>query len=107
MSRRIYYQYKPKRLAACPLTVHALLHIADSISTIGPVWTYWAYPMERYCGFLQRAIQSRRFPNASLSRFIVEKAQLDQIANLYDIADVLALRTRSSLPGTLSHPDCM
>jgi hypothetical protein len=87
--------------------MHALLHIADSIETIGPVWTYWAYPMERYCGFLQRAIQSRRFPNASLNRFIAERAQLDQIANLYDISDGLALRTTSSLLGTFSCPQCM
>ena len=106
MQRRIYYQCKTERLSACPLTIHALLHIADSIKTIGPVWAYWAYPMERYCGYLQRAIQSRRFPNASLNRFIAEKAQLDQIANLYDIADVLALRSTSSLPGTFSHPKC-
>jgi hypothetical protein len=63
--------------------------------------------MERYCGILQRVIQSRRFPNASLNRFITEKAQLDQIANLYNIAEVLALRTASSLPGTFSHPQCM
>jgi hypothetical protein len=103
---RIYYQYKPDRLSSCTLTVHAVLHIADSIKALGPVWAYWAYPMERYCGTIQRSILSRRFPNASLNRFVTEKAQLDQIANLYDIAEVLALRSMRSLLGTFSHVDC-
>jgi len=103
---RIYYQHKPDRLSTCTLTVHAVLHIADSIKALGPVWAYWAYPMERYCGTIQRAILSRRFPNASLNRFVTEKAQLDQIANLYDIAEVLALRSTRSLLGTFSHVDC-
>jgi hypothetical protein len=63
--------------------------------------------MERYCGTLQRSIQSRRFPFASLDRFVTETAQLSQIANLYDIADVLALRARSSDSRVFSDPQCM
>lgn len=43
---RIYYQLSEDRVSACPLTVHALLHIADSIEAMGPVWCYWAFPME-------------------------------------------------------------
>ena len=62
--------------------------------------------MDRYCGILQRAILSRHFPNASVNRFIADKAQLDQIAKLYDIGEVLALRSTSSLPGTFSRPEC-
>ena len=96
---RLYYQYKPDRLPTCPLTIHALLHIADSITALGPVWAYWAFPMERYCGTLQRAIQSRRFPYSSASRFITEMAQLNQIASVYDIAGVPALRPPRSLAG--------
>ena len=104
---RIYYQYKPDRLPACPVTIHALLHIADGIRVMGPVWAYWAFPMERFCGVLQRAIRSRRFPYASVGRFIFERAQLDQIANLYNIGEVLALRPPRTLCGTYSHPKCM
>ena len=66
-----------------------------------------AFPMERFCGTLQRAIQSRRYPYASVSHFISETAQLHQIANLYDIAGILALRSPRSLAGALSHPSCM
>ncbi|KAI5898155.1 uncharacterized protein SCHCODRAFT_02684399 [Schizophyllum commune H4-8] len=96
---RIYYQHDPRRLSACPLTIHALLHIADSIENMGPAWCYWAFPMERYCGALQPAIKSRRFPYASLDRFVVECAQLEQINAIYGTADEMALRApRNKIP---------
>jgi hypothetical protein len=104
---RIYYQHSPDRLSSCPLTVHALLHIADSIKAMGPVWAYWAFPMERFCGTLQRAVRSRRFPYASIDRFVTETAQLNQIANVYDITGVLALRSPPSLAAAFSHHQCM
>ena len=106
---RIYYQNKTERLSTCPLTIHALLHIAGSIKAIGPVWCYWAFPMERFCGSLQSAIRSRRYPYASLDRYITESSQLRQIANLYDIASVLALRPPPELTvrGAFSHMQCM
>ena len=47
-SEPLYYKHDPNRLSACPLTIHALLHIAWGIRVAGPVWTYWAYPMERH-----------------------------------------------------------
>ena len=62
--------------------------------------------MERYCGVMRRAIRSRRFPYASLARFVCETAQLAQIANVYDIASTLALHAAPSLPGDFSHPQC-
>jgi hypothetical protein len=74
---------------------------------MGPVWTYWAFPMERFCGTMQRAIRSRRFPYASVDRYVAESAQLNQIANLYDIAADLALQTPRTLAGAYSHPKCM
>ncbi|KAH9850528.1 hypothetical protein C2E23DRAFT_735077 [Lenzites betulinus] len=95
---RFYYQYDPQRLSACPLTIHALLHIADGIEKTGPVWTTWAFPMERYCGKLQPAIRSRRFPYASLNRYVVDQARLTQIKLMYGskVRDELALtRARS------------
>ncbi|PIL29487.1 hypothetical protein GSI_08429 [Ganoderma sinense ZZ0214-1] len=79
----IYYQKDPQRLAMCPLTVHALLHIADSIEMVGPVWAYWAFAMERYCGSLQPAIRSRRYPYASLNRHVVDRARLAQLKLMY------------------------
>ncbi|KAJ7433126.1 hypothetical protein B0H11DRAFT_2376974, partial [Mycena galericulata] len=73
---KLYYQYSPDRLSACPVTIHALLHIADGIEAAGPVWAYWAFPMERFCGRLQPCIKSRRFPFASIDGHVVATAQL-------------------------------
>jgi transaldolase len=62
--------------------------------------------MERFCGILQRAIRSRRFPYASLDRFLTESVQLRQIANDKDAAAELALRIPSTQTG-LSVQQCM
>jgi hypothetical protein len=55
---RYYYKHDPVRISTCPITVHALLHIASSIREMGPVWAYWAFPMERYCGDILPNIRS-------------------------------------------------
>jgi hypothetical protein len=36
---RLYYQHDPSCVLTCPVTVQALLHLADSIEMMGPVWT--------------------------------------------------------------------
>lgn len=55
---RIYYQYDPFHTMICSVTIHALLHIADSIEQLGPIWAYWTFPMKHYCEDLQQNIQS-------------------------------------------------
>ena len=105
---RFYYQHDAGRMSACPVTIHALLHIADSIKTCGPVWCYWAFPMERYFNCLKPAIRSRRSPYASIDRYILEDAQLTQIKAIYDLADELALQPcRRDVPlGAYQSPYC-
>jgi hypothetical protein len=88
---RLYYENNPARLSACPLTIHALLHVGWGIRVTGPVWTYWAYPMERHCNTLLQAIKSKRHPYASITSFVSATAQLDQIRLLYDLYEVLDL----------------
>ena len=104
----IYYQHDASRLSACPVTIHALLHIADSIEFVGPVWCYWAFPMERYCNRLKPAIRSRRFPFAALDRYVLEDAQLTQIKAFYNLSKELALCVpRNTIPrGSFSHEAC-
>ena len=87
----IYYQHDPQRVATCPLTIHALLHIADSIKAIGPVWATWAFPIEHFCGSLLPAVKSRCFPYASLDRHVTEGAQLLQIKLAHNLCEVLDL----------------
>ena len=94
---RFYYQYKPERLPCMTLTVHALLHVADTIETIGPVWTWWSFPIERQCGRLQRKIKSRKHPYANLDNYILQDAQLKQVKMIYNLSKVdLSMGERST-----------
>jgi hypothetical protein len=106
---RIYYQNNPKRLSACPITIHALLHIADSIEEAGPVWTSWAFPMERFCGRMQPAITSRRHPDACMARYIVEHAQLTQAALVHGFTQELTLQPSrlGAIAGHFKHESCL
>jgi len=66
LSYRIYYQDNPKQLPTCTLPIHTLLHIADYIEGWGPVWCYWSFPMERFCGFIKHGVTSMRHPYTSM-----------------------------------------
>lgn len=75
---------------------------------MGPVWAYWAYVMERYCGLLKPALSSRRFVFAAIDRFIVDHAQLMQIALIYNLAEELSLEQPCKpVAGTFSNDACM
>jgi hypothetical protein len=79
----LYYQHDMDRLATCPLTVHALLHIADGIEWLGPVWVGWAYPTERACGCIQRAVKGRRFLYSSIDKYVLQESQLSMVKLKY------------------------
>ena len=64
---------------------------------MGPVWCYWAFPMECHCGRLKIAIRSRRFPYTSLDRYVLEDAQLTQIKIFYDLVTELSLSPSQKL----------
>ena len=102
---RIYYQHDLGRLSACTMPVHALLHIADDIRRAGPVWCYWAFAMERYCGLLAMSGKSRRHPFVSLSRRIRDIEQLNQVKVKYNLADTLNLR-RNNATTSESYTQC-
>ena len=91
----------------CPLSIHALLHIADGIEACGPVWAYWAFPMERYCSTLQRAVlNSRRHPYVTLDRFIAEDAMLSQLKLRYNLHSELSLQPPKNGMTSYSIPAC-
>jgi hypothetical protein len=103
----MYYQYSPDRLSACPVTIHALLHIADSIEASGPMWAYWAFPMERYCGSLVPAIRSRRFPFPSIDQYVTEVEQLTQIKMNHRLHEALSLKApKLEVSGLFSSRAC-
>jgi hypothetical protein len=108
---RIYYQHNPGRLQTCPVNLHYLLHVADSIAFIGPVWCYWAYPMERFCSFIGASVKSRRFPYANIARRIRDTAQLRVAHLLYGLKDTRPSRDRTdqdevNLKNADILPDC-
>ncbi|KAJ2924111.1 hypothetical protein H1R20_g12985, partial [Candolleomyces eurysporus] len=88
---RLYYQHNLDRVSACPVTIHALLHIADGIEAMGPVWAYWAFPIERFCGKLGRTIKSRRNPYKNLDNRLLLLVQMTQLKNTYHLEDQLRL----------------
>ncbi|KAJ7362705.1 hypothetical protein DFH08DRAFT_910807 [Mycena albidolilacea] len=94
---RIYFQYDVSRMGVCPLTIHALLHIAAGIKFCGPVWCYWVFPMERFCGSIQPGIWSRRFPWASIDRYLVESPIRPNTNTIRSIAIALSTRTGSKI----------
>jgi hypothetical protein len=94
---RLYYENDPAQLYACPLTIHAL-HISWGIRVAGPVWTYWAYPMEHHCNTLLQSIKSRHYAYASIASFVTTMAQLDQIQLLYNICEELRLGNSKGVP---------
>jgi len=83
----LYYQHKSERLPACPLTIHALLHIPDQIRWMGPCWTTWAFPIKRQCRYFQRSIHSWRNLYANMSQHLTDLSQLWQVKILYNLTD--------------------
>lgn len=92
--KRIYYQGNPKRLPVCTLPIHTLLHLADCIEGWGPVWCYWSYPMERFCGHLKKGAKSGRFPYNSLDHYLIEWTIVWHLGAIHNIRDVLKLERK-------------
>ncbi|KAG8740309.1 hypothetical protein FRC11_000297 [Ceratobasidium sp. 423] len=82
---RFYYQYDAKRLEACPLTIHALLHLPAYIRQTGPLWTSWAFVMERFCGHLLPAVKNRTLPYQHLDNYVQRRAQMQIVSRLYGL----------------------
>ncbi|THU76673.1 hypothetical protein K435DRAFT_824523 [Dendrothele bispora CBS 962.96] len=100
----LYYQHDPDRVSVCPLTIHALLHIADTIEWCGPVWTYWAFPTERYCNRIQPAIKSRRYPFACIDEYVTDYAVLSSIKANYNLSETLRMHGEPRSRTQFSHP---
>jgi hypothetical protein len=45
-----YYRHDLSRIAACKTVFHVLLHVAEGIEWLGPMWSYSQWVMERTCG---------------------------------------------------------
>ncbi|KAF8680006.1 Transposase family tnp2 [Rhizoctonia solani] len=94
-----YYQYKETRLSACPLTIHALLHVPYYIRQTGPVWTSWAFVMERFCGSLLPAIKNWLNPYPCINNYVQRRAQLQNISAMYNVRTIQPHDSRGSTYG--------
>ncbi|KAG8905503.1 hypothetical protein FRC00_013220 [Tulasnella sp. 408] len=86
---RLYYRYDPSRLPFCTSNIHGMLHIPDDIRISGPLWTAWAFVMERICSLTVRAVKSRLNPFGSLNQYFKRIAQLSHIRNKYNLSSHL------------------
>ncbi|KAF8666953.1 Transposase family tnp2 [Rhizoctonia solani] len=84
---QIYYQFDEERLQACPVNLHYLLHLVDSIEFLGPIGGYWAYPMERFCSYIGNSVKSRRYPYANIDQRVLNRARLHIIIRKYQLSE--------------------
>ncbi|KAG9074683.1 hypothetical protein FS749_013732 [Ceratobasidium sp. UAMH 11750] len=80
-----YYQYDYDRLRACPLTIHALLHLPHYIRQTGPLCGSWAFVMERFCGHLLPAVKNRYQPYQHLDNYVLRRAQMQMVCHKYGL----------------------
>jgi hypothetical protein len=83
-----------------------LFHIASSIQEMGPVWAYWAFPMERFCGDILPNIRSRRYPYKSIDHYVSARAHLSQIKLLYNLHRELTFQSHPSCSNDFTLPWC-
>src|SRR5260370_26322248 len=86
---RLYYQYNINHLSTCPLTVHALLHLADDIEKNGPLCMNWSFMMEHWCGQLSPAIKLHVYPYKSLTCQQLSIMQENSILAQYNLFDII------------------
>jgi hypothetical protein len=58
---------------------------------MGPVWAYWAFPIEHHCGDILHNIRSQQFPYANINKYVTSHAQLMHITLLYGLHEKLSL----------------
>ena len=84
-------------------------YLPGKCRTAGPVWIYWAFSMERFCGWLLPEIHSRCHPFSNIDNFVDAFARLSQIKIVYNLDEELSLHPKKAegLRGSFSHPSCM
>ena len=75
----IYFQQEKSRLKACTSQIHALLHIVDSVTWLGPVFCFWQFPLERYVGAMERLATSKSEINTSLTNNLIHRERINYL----------------------------
>ncbi|KIM21216.1 hypothetical protein M408DRAFT_110138, partial [Serendipita vermifera MAFF 305830] len=85
----LYYRYDMDRISACPLNVHAMIHISNDTRHAGPLSRIWEYVTERFMGQISRSIKSRRYPFAQLSETVKKREQMKLVIAKYGLENEL------------------
>jgi hypothetical protein len=97
----VYYRYQNKRLPACRAVFHALLHVAECVEWLGPMWSYSQWVVERMFGLWTPKVKQRASASRNLSLAMLRSSL---ISNLKYGADLTA-RSCSTIPCPINSED--
>jgi hypothetical protein len=89
---RLYYRYQYTRLSACPLTIHALIHIPNDTRNAGPLSRIWEFSTERIMGLVARSVTNKQYPFSQLSKSVKKMEQIKLTAMKYGVEGQLNLQ---------------
>jgi hypothetical protein len=91
----LYYRGQADRLAACPSTLHAWLHLPQDILNAGPSWQSWAFPMEREVQWAKAGVKdARHHPFVHMANRALRREQLKQLGHRLHISKLLDIKQR-------------
>src|SRR6185369_13694638 len=70
------------------ISLHYLLHVADSILATGPCWTSWQFLMERLCGMLIPLARSQSSPYENITNNIILHECFNHLKFSSDYSDI-------------------
>lgn len=77
------------RLSTCPLTIHALIHVAQATRDAGPLSRIWEYVTERFMGKIARNVTSRQYPFSQIAESVKKQEQLKTVAMKFGLEEEL------------------
>jgi hypothetical protein len=82
---RLYYQYEYSHLSACPLTIHALIHIPNDTRNAGPLSHIWEFSTERIMGLIAQSVTNKQCPFSRLSKNVKKMEQIKLTTMKYGV----------------------
>lgn len=76
-------------ISTCPLTIHALIHIAGSTRHCGPLSCIWEFVTERFMGKVTRNVTSRQYPFSQIAKTVKKGEQLKTVAMKFSLEEKL------------------
>ncbi|KAI5816186.1 Transposase family tnp2-domain-containing protein [Pyronema omphalodes] len=90
-----FYGRRYANVRACLPSMHQLLHIPHFVQQLGPMFVYWQWPMERFCGMMTDTAKSRVSANANMANRLIIEEQKNLLPHVLpaDIFLTSSLRT--------------